>query len=351
MNSSVISNRYEFIFLFDCIDGNPNGDPDAANMPRLDPQTMQGLVSDVALKRRIRNYVSIVGGNASPNRIFVEHSTNLNRFIAESYANEKGELPKAGKNNHTADESGEEDESGNPASKQDVIKAKAYMCREFFDVRTFGAVMSTGLNAGQVRGPVQIAFARSIDPVLALDLSLTRGAVAENVSAKTLDDYLQWEAKQPEDKLRTMGRKTMIPYGLYVGRGFISANLAIGSKNNPGTQFSEDDLHLFWKALLNMFEQDRSASKGIMSVYGDYSFVFKHVGNSTDNEQKKRQALLGCAPAHTLFSLVTDRITRKDTTKPPRSIADYQFPSLADLKKALPENSGIEIFTLSDLAR
>jgi CRISPR-associated protein Csd2 len=351
MNSPVISNRYEFLFLFDCIDGNPNGDPDAANMPRLDPQTMHGLVSDVALKRRIRNYVSAAYGNESPYRIFVEHGTNLNRFIAEAHANESGELPKKKNNKKSGGEPEEGDDAGSGASKQEVANAKTYMCREFFDVRAFGAVMSTGLNAGQVRGPIQIAFARSVHPVLSLDLSLTRGAVAADVpGAKTLDDYLRWEAGQPEDKLRTMGRKTLIPYGLYVGRGFISANLAAGSKSNPGTLFNESDLHLFWQALLNMYEHDRSASKGLMSVYGNQSFVFKHVGNATDEGQRRRQAMLGCAPAHELFSLVTDRIALKDEAKPPRSVADYRLPTIEDIKNNLPARNGVEVFTLSELA-
>jgi hypothetical protein len=140
------------------------------------------------------------------------------------------------------------------------------------------------------------------------------------------------------------------PYGLFIGRGFISANLAVGSKSNPGTLFNEADLQLFWQALLNMFEHDRSASKGIMSVYGNHSFIFKHVGNSTNDEQKKRQAMLGCAPAHELFSLVTDRIVLKDEAKPPRSIADYKLPSIDDIKKNVPIARGVEVFTLSELA-
>jgi CRISPR-associated protein Csd2 len=351
MNSPVISNRYEFLFLFDCIDGNPNGDPDAANMPRLDPETMQGLVSDVALKRRIRNYVSTEFGNESPYRIFIEHGTNLNRFIAEAHLKENGALPKKKKDNKTGSEGEESDGAGSDASKSAVYRARDYMSREFFDVRTFGAVMSTGPNAGQVRGPVQLAFARSLHPVLALDISLTRGAVAEDVkNAKTLEDYEKWEAEQPEDKLRTMGRKTLIPFGLYVGRGFISANLAAGSKSNPGTLFSEADIHLFWQALLNMYEHDRSASKGLMSVYGNHSFVFKHIGNATNEEQRKRQAMLGCAPAHELFALVTDRIALKDEVKPPRSIADYRLPSIEDIKNNLPTGNGVEVFTLSELA-
>jgi CRISPR-associated protein Csd2 len=194
--SEPIQNRYEFLFLFDCENGNPNGDPDAGNAPRLDPETMRGLVSDVALKRRIRNYVQIARGNQMPNAIFVEHATNLNRPIAKAHE-ETGGLPEDGKKG---------------ASKSKVEAAKQWICQSFFDVRAFGAVMSTGANAGQVRGPVQIAFARSVDPVLALDLSITRMAVAADVKGKSSSaDLALWEADQAEDSLRTMGRKALIP--------------------------------------------------------------------------------------------------------------------------------------------
>jgi CRISPR-associated protein Csd2 len=296
--SKPIANRYEFLFLFDCENGNPNGDPDAGNAPRLDPQDMHGLVSDVALKRRIRNYVQIARGNETPNAIFIEHATNLNRPIAKAHE-ETGGLP--------------DDQKG--TSKGKVEKARQWMCRNFYDVRAFGAVMSTGANAGQVRGPVQLAFARSLDPVLPMDLSITRMAVAENVKgAKSSEDYARWEAEQPEDKLRTMGRKALIPYGLYLGKGFISAHLA------RETGFSEDDLSLLWEALLNMYEHDRSASKGLMSVRRPI-YVFKHEGTDTDVEQRQRQAMLGCAPAHRLFDLI--EVRKKDGVESPRSFSDY----------------------------
>jgi len=278
----TIANRYEFLFLFDCENGNPNGDPDAGNAPRIDPEDMHGLVSDVALKRRVRNYVQIARGNQMPNAIFVEHATNLNLPIVRSHE-ETGGLPEKG------------------ASKQKVKAAREWMCKNFYDVRSFGAVMSTGPNAGQVRGPVQFAFARSLDPVLPLDISITRMAVAEDVrGAKNSMDYQKWEDEQPEEKLRTMGRKNLIPYGLYAAKGFISANLA------ADTGFGEEDLNLFWEALANMYDHDRSASKGMMSCRGLY--VFKHVGTDSDPEQRKRQARLGCAPAHRLldFSRGTD---------------------------------------------
>jgi CRISPR-associated protein Csd2 len=170
------------------------------------------------------------------------------------------------------------------------------MCQQFFDVRTFGAVMSTGPNAGQVRGPVQVAFSRSVDPILPMDVSITRMAVAEKVSgAKSVGDYEKWENDQEEDKLRTMGRKALIPYGLYVAKGFVSAHLA------QGTGFSNDDLTHLWEALAGMWDHDRSASKGMMSCRGLY--VFKHVGTDTDSVQRTRQAMLGCAPAHVLLDL------------------------------------------------
>jgi CRISPR-associated protein Csd2 len=219
VNSPIIANRYEFIFLFDCLNGNPNGDPDAANAPRIDPQDMHGLVSDVAMKRRIRNYVQAACGNQSPYAIFVEHGTNLNRPIAAAHKAANGKLPDGKKG----------------ASKAEVSKARDWMCAKFYDVRTFGAVMSTGANAGQVRGPVQLAFARSVDPVLSLDLSLTRGAVAEDVKGATsVADFEKWENDQPEDKLRTMGRKTLIPYGLYVSAGIYKRESGRGNEIHRG---------------------------------------------------------------------------------------------------------------------
>ena len=272
---STIQNRYEFLYLFDCENGNPNGDPDAGNSPRIDPEDMHGLVSDVAIKRRVRNYIQIAFGNQAPNAIFIEHSTNLNKQITAAHEATSG-APTGGGN------------------RTQVGKARDWMCQQFFDVRTFGAVMSTGPNAGQVRGPVQVAFSRSVDPILPMDASITRMAVAEKVSgAKSMADYEEWENEQEEDKLRTMGRKALIPYGLYVAKGFVSANLA------QGTLFSEDDLTHLWDALAGMWDHDRSASKGVISCRGLY--VFKHVGTDSDLEQRKRQAILGCAPAQALL--------------------------------------------------
>lgn len=297
--STPIKNRYEFLYLFDCENGNPNGDPDAGNSPRIDPEDMHGLVSDVAIKRRVRNYVQMKHGNGGGYAIFVEHATNLNRPIAAAHE-ATGGAPAGGGN------------------RSQVGKARDWMCQQFFDVRAFGAVMSTGANAGQVRGPVQVAFSRSIDPIFPMDAAITRMAVAEKVKdAKSVADYVAWEEKQQEDSLRTMGRKSLISYGLYATKGFVSANLA------QGTQFADADLNELWEALANMFDHDRSASKGVMGCRD--LFVFKHVGTDTDLVQREKQAMLGCAPAHHLLDLgrIIEVPTLKDSGKTPRCYADY----------------------------
>lgn len=303
---SAIQNRYEFLYLFDCENGNPNGDPDAGNSPRIDPEDMHGLVSDVAIKRRVRNYIQVAFGNTAPNAIFVEHATNLNKQITAAHA-ATGGAPAGG------------------ANRSQVEKARDWMCQQFFDVRTFGAVMSTGPNAGQVRGPVQISFSRSIDPILPMDAAITRMAIAEKVKdAKTVADYEKWESEQKEDKLRSgWGRKALIPYGLYACKGFVSAHLA------QGTGFSEEDLNHLWEALKAMWDHDRSASKGVMFCRGLY--IFKHVGTDSDPTQRIRQAMLGCAPAHRLLDFSTHRrpVTKaiievkKTIDGSPRSFSDY----------------------------
>ena len=306
--STPITSRYEFLFLFDCEYGNPNGDPDAGNAPRIDPQDMHGLVSDVALKRRIRNFVQVARGNAMPHAIFVQHGTNLNRPIAMAHEEANGGLPDAKKG----------------ATKDKVRAARDWMCRNFFDVRAFGAVMSTGPNAGQVRGPVQIAFSRSLDPILSLDVSITRMAVAAEVKdAKSSADFAAWEAEQSENTLRTMGRKSLIPYGLFVGKGFISAHLA------QQTGFDRDDLKLLFEAVLNMFEHDRSASKGVMTVRTPI-YVFKHVGTDTDAQQRQSQAMLGCVPAQVLFERIVT-VRKKDRVDAPRSFQQYEVQVARDL--------------------
>jgi len=320
--AEVIANRWEFLYFFDCENGNPNGDPDAGNAPRIDPEDMHGLVSDVALKRRVRNYVQAAKGNQMPYAIFVEHATNLNTKIARAHEEKSGGYDPKKK-----------------ATKDRVQKASEWMCESFYDVRTFGAVMSTGPNAGQVRGPVQFSFARSLHPVLPVDLSITRMAVAgpERV-LESSSAYAKWEAEQPEDELRTMGRKALIPYGLYVAKGFISAHLA------AGTRFSDDDLDLFWEALCHMFEHDRSASKGVMSRRK--IVAFKHVGTDSKPEQRKRQALLGCAPAHELLDLgsVVEVTRATDPQQPPRRFSDYALTIHRDRVPA-----GVEVWEESQL--
>ena len=316
----TIKNRYDFIFLFDCENGNPNGDPDAGNAPRIDPEDMHGLVSDVAIKRRIRNYVLMAHQNNSPYSIFIEESTNLNWPIFIS---------------HMATEGGYQENT--KGQKKKVEDAKSWMCKNFYDVRTFGAVMSTGANAGQVRGPVQFSFARSVDPILPMDISVTRMSVTDDIDkeyikklvekyksvddvGKLVEEKKTWESEKDADKLRTMGRKQLIPYGLYVGKGFVSAHLASQSG------FAKDDLKLFFRALQGMYDHDRSASKGFMSFRK--LIVFKHVGTDTDPVQKESQAKLGCAPAHKLLDTSDAdcpvKISRVDASKPPRNFSDYK---------------------------
>ncbi len=273
-NRPHIENRYEFVLLFDCENGNPNGDPDSGNSPRIDPEDMHGLVSDVMIKRRVRNYIQTRFANQAPNAIFIEHATNLNRQITAAHE-ATGGAPAGGGN------------------RQQVETARDWMCRQFFDVRTFGAVMSTGYNAGQVRGPVQLAFARSIEPIVPLEISITRMAATTEEDAAGKGD------------IRTMGRKHIIPYGLYRAHGFVSAKLA------ERTGFDDADLDLFWYALQNMLDHDRSAARGEMAARR--LVVFRH------------RSALGNAPAHKLFDLV--RVGRKEpgSPAPARSYADYEI--------------------------
>ncbi len=290
-----IDNRYEFMFFIECRDGNPNGDPDMGNTPRIDPQDMHGYITDVAIKRRIRNYVQSAFQGENGMEMLVRSATNINTAIAK------------------AKEAAGVDATA--STKDDVYAGRKAACSMFYDVRTFGAVMSTGPNAGQVRGPVQLTFARSLDPVLSQDISITRMATAKDVkTAKSALDYEAWEAEQSEDSLRTMGRKQFIPYGIYEARGFISANLA------QETGFDEKDLKVLFESILNMYEHDRSASKGEMSVITPL-IIFRHTGTDSDLEQRKRQAKLGCAPAHKLFDMV--KVTKKLDVDYPRSWKDY----------------------------
>jgi len=344
--SNPLTKRYDFAFLFDVQDGNPNGDPDAGNLPRIDSETGYGLVTDVCLKRKVRNYVQIVSGGKSPNDIYIKEKAVLGRAhvavfqelgiqlgeesrkpipaeilpLMEDFTLPEGlsvvegdvvELVVAADADLKIIKQEIKDEKPHPSLKkflEDSLKGvkarkptatetdagRSGMCSRYFDVRTFGAVMSlkSAPNCGQVRGPIQLTFARSVDPVVTFEHSITRMAVATEAEAE----------KQSGDN-RTMGRKYTIPYGLYVAHGFVSAHLA------AQTGFSDDDLELFWKALADMFEHDRSAARGLMSARGLY--VFEH------------DSALGNAPAHALFEKVI--VTRAPGTesKPPRSFGDY----------------------------
>lgn len=283
-----LNNRYEFVLLFDVKDGNPNGDPDAGNLPRTDAETGMGLVTDVCLKRKVRNFVQMTQEDNPKRKIFVREKAILNNMIDESHEQE-------GVKNKTK---GDKTEA-----------AKQWMCENYYDIRTFGAVLSTGKKAGQVRGPVQLTFSRSIDPIVSSEHTITRMAVTT-----------EKEAEKQEGANRTMGRKFTVPYGLYRCHGFVSAHLA------KQTGFSEDDLELFWQSLTQMFDHDRSASRGEMSPRG--LFIFKH-----DKQ-------LGNAPASSLFDLIT--VEKKDSVEVARSFTDYgvsindnQVPDGVELIKRL----------------
>jgi CRISPR-associated protein Csd2 len=282
-----LSNRYDFVLLFDVINGNPNGDPDAGNLPRLDAETGNGLVTDVALKRKVRNYVGLTRDQTETTGALTPADRRYEIYVKEkAILNNQHKRAYLGIGRTDLLEGDDKKRKGGDA----VDDARSWMCRNFFDVRTFGAVMSTGINCGQVRGPVQMTFARSIDPIVAQEHSITRMAVATEA-----------EAEKQEGDNRTMGRKHTVPYGLYRSHGFVSAFLA------KQTGFSEDDLALLWQALTQMFEHDRSAARGEMATRGLY--VFKH-----DSE-------LGNAPAHKLFDLI--QVARRDPTVPARGRADY----------------------------
>lgn len=290
----AIQNRYEFMYLVEYVNCNPNGDPDMGNTPRVDPQTMQGYITDVSIKRRIRNYIETAYEGQDGMEIIIKHSTNINRHIARAKR-----------------EAGFGDSA---KAKEAVYAGRRKACELFYDVRAFGAVMSTGPNAGQVRGPVQIGFGKSIDPVLPIDISITRMAVAQSITDGTVEKYEELEKNTPEDELRTMGRKQIIPYGLYEVRGFISANLA------AETGFDDNDLKVLFEAILNMYENDHSSSKGEVSIVSPL-IIFKHVGTDSDEVQRVKQAKLGCAPAHKLFELVN--VKKKQDIEYPRSYKDY----------------------------
>ncbi|SCJ99057.1 Uncharacterized protein predicted to be involved in DNA repair [uncultured Eubacterium sp.] len=293
--SEAIKNRYEFVILFDVENGNPNGDPDAGNLPRIDPESGYGIVTDVCLKRKIRNYVATVkdpdyGQDISEGeqgyKIYIKEDIPLNRSDATAYKY-----------------LGLDEKTVKDAKKKDPdidLKVRDFMCRNFFDIRTFGAVMTTfvkaALNCGQVRGPVQLGFARSIDPIISQDITITRVAITTE--------------KDAEDKKTEMGRKSIVPYALYRAEGYISANLA-----KKVTGFSEDDLELLWQAMINMFEIDHSAARGKMAVRE--LIVFKH---STE---------LGDCPAHKLFETI--EVKKKEDVEYPREYGDYDVTIHKDM--------------------
>jgi CRISPR-associated protein Csd2 len=277
--------RHDFILLFDVTDGNPNGDPDAGNLPRVDPETMQGLVTDVCLKRKVRNYVALrENGCAAANgrSIYVqEKGIALNALHRQAYEAE-GIKP-----------------TGTKQAAEDVAKVRERMCRTYYDIRMFGAVMTTGVNCGQVRGPVQLTFSRSIDPVTPLDLSITRVAITREEDTRVVESDEQGEGR---GKRTEMGRKALLPYGLYLGKGFFSPAFA------AQTGVTREDLELFWEALQQMWDLDRSSSRGMMACRGLY--VFSH------------QSPLGNAPAHRLCERI--RVRRREGVEAPRSFGEYQ---------------------------
>jgi CRISPR-associated protein Csd2 len=300
-----LQHRYDFTLLFEVRDGNPNGDPDAGNLPRVDAVSGHGIVTDVSLKRKVRNFVGLVKNDAPPNRIYIREHGILNELHAEAYeaTGNADKLAKSDKKRTGGDAVGE---------------ARTWMCDNFYDVRTFGAVMSTGVNCGQVRGPVQMTFGRSVEPITSLEHSITRMAVAT-----------QEEAEKQQGDNRTMGRKSTVPYGLYRSHGFVSSFLA------KQTHFNQDDLALLWQALAAMFDHDRSAARGEMATRGLY--VFEH-----DSE-------LGNAPAYALFERLTvARAGASDDAA--RSFGDYTVlfdGSAVGIGQSVPAGPGVTLHRLA----
>lgn len=298
---TTLSHRYDFVFLFDVTNGNPNGDPDAGNLPRLDPETNQGLVTDVCLKRKIRNFAELAKNGEPGYAIYVQEGAILNEKHRKAYAVVREDPEKVANATKL-----------NPENEEEAKKLRNFMCDNFFDIRAFGAVMSTGINCGQVRGPVQFSFARSIDPIVPLEVSITRMAATTQDKKPRRDEAVDENDRREN---RTMGRKHIVPYGLYRAHGFVSAKLA------ERTGFSDDDLRFLWEALAGMFEHDRSAARGEMAPRG--LIAFKH------------ESALGNAPAHALFERV--KVGRKgaggrlispgdptlDNLPPARSFSDY----------------------------
>lgn len=277
-----IIRRHDFVLFFDVTDGNPNGDPDAGNLPRVDPETMQGLMTDVAIKRKVRDWVDVARGDEGRFKIYIQSGSEALNAIHRRAYDDLQITPKSAKQ-----------------PKEDVEKVRDWMCANFYDIRIFGAVMTTGVNCGQVRGPMQVTFARSIDPVVPLDLAITRVAVTREEDARVVSGE---EGGEGKGKNTEMGRKSLVPYGLYRAHGFFNPHFA------QQTGLIEDDLHLFWQALQQMWDLDRSAARGMMACRGLY--VFTH------------ESHLGNAPAHQLFERISAHKTA--TVVAPRSFGDYQ---------------------------
>ena len=280
-----INRRHDFVMLFDVADGNPNGDPDAGNLPRVDPETMHGLVTDVCIKRKVRNYTDTTRGEQERFKIYVQ-----NKGIALNTLHQR------------AYDSLEIKSTGSKQKREDVDKTRVWMCKNFYDIRTFGAVMTTGVNCGQVRGPLQLTFARSIDPIVPLDLSITRVAITRPEDAEVVSGENEGNGKKGGGKETEMGRKALVPYGLYRTHGFFNPYLA------RDTGFSQEDLALFWNALQQMWALDRSASRGFMECRE--LCVFSH------------EKELGGAPAHKLFERIM--VKRKEGIDAPRAFSDYE---------------------------
>lgn len=295
MTQSIITDparRHDFTMLFEVVDGNPNGDPDAGNMPRLDPENNEGLVTDVCVKRKVRNFVDMTQAERSGMNIYVQDKgIALNTLHEEAYR------------------ANDIKSTGSKQTREDVDKARAYMCAKYYDVRMFGAVMTTGVNCGQVRGPLQLTFSRSVDPIFPMDVAITRVAITKPEDANVV---VGEDGKSKGGKTTEIGRKWVVPYGLYIGHGFFSAPFALK------TGASADDLSVFWDALRGMWDLDHSASRGLMALRGLY--VFSH------------DDALGSAPAQDLFERVS--VERVDDSMAARRFADYKV--VVD-EAALPE--------------
>ena len=317
--SDALKNRYDFVLFFDVKDGNPNGDPDAGNLPRMDPETGQGLVTDVCLKRKVRNFVQMTRGEEPSYGIFIREKGILNDMIMGAYDALKIDL-----NADPKDKNDGKRDAKKKGKGSEIESARQWMCQTYYDIRTFGAVMSTGVNAGQVRGPVQFTFARSVDPISVLEHSITRMAVASGAKKqrKNQSEIFQVatsdEVKKQKDK--DMGHKATIPYGIYMAYGFISPYLA------AQTGFNQTDLDLFWEALVHMFEHDRSAARGLMSTCK--IVVFKH------------DSALGNASSRDLFDRV--RVVKKSGESPAMDRSDYE---ITIVRENLPD--GIEIIEMA----